>query len=120
MIRLILMGLIHFISDFLCQTREMANNKSKSIYWLTIHVLIYSVVTTLCWTIYTQSIQTLIYVWIVTFTSHWITDFITSKITSYFYLKNNMRGFFGTIGFDQFIHGATLLITYNYLIKEII
>jgi hypothetical protein len=38
-----LIGLIwiHWFADFFCQTDKMAINKSKSIYWLTIHVFVY-------------------------------------------------------------------------------
>ena len=119
MLNLILVNLYHFIADFLCQTRQMANNKSKSVYWLTMHVLTYTTVTTLGWTIFTLDPITLIKVWLVTFVTHWSTDFITSKGTTYFYLKNNMFGFFSVVGFDQFIHATSLLLTYNYLIHTI-
>lgn len=119
MINLILISLFHWIADFICQSRQMANNKSKSLYWLTMHVITYTTVTTILWICFNQSIETLLIVWCVTFITHWLTDFITSKITTYFYLKNNMYGFFSTVGFDQVIHGLTLLMTYNYLIKEI-
>jgi hypothetical protein len=113
----IIIQLIHFVADFLCQTREMATNKSKSLYWLTLHVSVYTTVTTLSWLVFSTNIITLTYVWFITFISHWVTDFCTSKGTAYFYLKNNMFGFFGLIGFDQLIHATTLILTYNYFIK---
>jgi hypothetical protein len=110
--------MIHFIADFLCQTRTMAVNKSKSLYWLTIHVLTYSTVTTLCWIQLGGELQ-ILPIFVATFTTHWIPDFITSKMTTYFYLKNNMFAFFAIIGLDQFIHVTTLFLTYNYLIKPL-
>ena len=119
MINLILINIFHFVADFLCQTREMATNKSKSVYWLTMHVLVYATVTTIGWLIFTTNIQILLVIWLVTFISHWLTDFTTSKITTHFYLKNNMFGFFSTIGFDQLIHSITLLTTYNYTIQTL-
>ena len=119
MLNIILVNLYHFIADFLCQTRQIANNKSKSVYWLTMHVLTYTTVVTLGWTIFTLDPIVLLQVWLVTFSTHWLTDFITSKGTTYFYLKNNMFGFFGVVGFDQFIHATTLLLTYNYFIHTI-
>ncbi len=119
MINIILIGLIHFVSDFLCQTREMATNKSKSLYWLTLHVFVYTTITAFAWSYFTTDIKTLGFVWLATFISHWVTDFITSKGTTYFYQKENMFGFFGVVGFDQLIHSSTLLITYNYLIHII-
>lgn len=119
MINLILIQAIHFIADFLCQTRQMATNKSKSLYWLTLHVLTYATVSTIGWTYFDSNIATLAMVWLTTFITHWLTDFTTSKATTYFYLKNNMFGFFSVIGFDQLIHATTLLLTYNYFIKPI-
>jgi hypothetical protein len=97
----------------------MATNKSKSLYWLTLHVLTYATVTTLCWIQFDLNPRLIGWVWLVTFVTHWITDFITSKLTTYFYLKNNMYWFFGIVGIDQLIHSITLLMTYNYLIKTI-
>jgi hypothetical protein len=120
MINLILVFFFHFLADFIFQTREMADNKGKSIYWLTRHVFVYSLVMITIWPFFGIDAKTLGLIFIVSFTTHWITDFITSKITGYFYLKNNMRAFFSTIGFDQFIHATTLTLTYNYLVKEII
>lgn len=119
MINIILILTIHFIADFLCQSRTMATNKSKSLYWLTLHVLVYATVTTLCWIQFSFDPMIIGWVWLATFTSHWVTDFITSKLTTYFYLKNNMFWFFGIVGLDQLIHGITLLMTYNFLIKTI-
>lgn len=116
---LIFVFLTHYIADFLCQTREMANNKSSSVYWLTLHVLTYSIVTSILWGVFlTQDFLILFLVWWTTFLTHWTTDFFTSKGTSYFYKKNNMFGFFSTLGFDQFIHASTLLLTYFYFIKH--
>lgn len=114
----IIIQFIHFVADFLCQTREMANNKSKSIKWLSIHVFVYSLVTTIGWVVFTCDINTLISIFLVTFITHWPTDFCTSKITTYFYSKNNLFGFFSVIGFDQFIHATTLILTYNYYILK--
>lgn len=113
----IIIQFIHFIADFLCQTRTMANNKSKSIKWLSIHVFVYTTVTTLSWTYFSTDIWILFQVWLITFISHWCTDFCTSKLTTYFYSKNNLFAFFSVIGFDQFIHATTLILTYNYYIK---
>ena len=45
----ILIALIHLIVDFFLQTREMGENKSKSIKWLSLHILVYSFSTTTGW-----------------------------------------------------------------------
>jgi hypothetical protein len=112
----IIIQFIHFIADFLCQSRKMANNKSKSVKWLSIHVFVYSLVTTIFWMVFTLNFYTLISIFFVTFLTHWCTDYCTSKLTTYFYGKNDLFAFFSVIGFDQFIHSTTLILTYNYYI----
>ena len=116
---LIGMFTLHFIGDFLFQTREMANKKSKSIYYLTLHVLWYSVAyipTGLLIGYDTPYIEFLVLLSI----THWITDFITSKCTSYFWEKKQIKAFFTTIGFDQLIHTITLLLLFKYFIHPIV
>jgi hypothetical protein len=78
----------HFVADFLCQTREMGINKGKSIKWLTYHVLVYSLVTTILWGwLMSLNINMLGFVFCATFITHWITDFFSSKASGYAYLK---------------------------------
>lgn len=120
MINLILIFVIHFISDFIFQSHEMSLKKSKSLLWLNYHILIYSGITTLCWVIYSIELTTIPLIFGVTFITHWITDFFTSKWSSYFYSKNSIHNFFLVIGLDQLIHATTLILTYNYLIKTIL
>jgi len=127
--------LIHFIADFLCQTRTMATNKSSSIYWLSAHVGVYTMVTFVGWILLFSIhdgfpnktfgdflLRMFVTVWnyglplvLLTYTTHWITDFITSRITSNLYKKEKYFEFFAVIGLDQFIHATTLLLTYGYL-----
>lgn len=113
--------LVHWFSDFILQTRHMATRKSSSIYYLTLHVGIYSISTFLFWLpflflIPKVTITILFIAFIVTFGSHWLTDFITSKITTRFYKSEKFYEFFSTIGFDQWLHALTLFSTYQYLI----
>lgn len=100
---LIFIILLHWLADFVFQTDEMAQNKSKSFYWLTTHVFTYSLF--FCgfgWKFV-----------LITFVCHWITDFVTSKISSYCWLHEKRHNFFVVIGFDQFLHIAQLLLTYE-------
>lgn len=109
--------LTHFIGDFILQTDKMAVNKSTSFKWLTIHALTYMIPLSLFYIIMFShvGILTLITVIIANFSLHWITDMVTSRVASY-YFKNDKRGmFFKTIGFDQLIHGVTL-VTLHVLI----
>ena len=101
----------------------MATKKGSSIKWLSIHVLVYTLTMFIGFGIYllfTEVRADDLYEKYIIFTVlngvlHWGTDFLTSKGTTYFYKKENMYGFFGTVGLDQLIHASTLLLTYNYL-----
>lgn len=148
--------LSHFVADFVFQTRQMGENKSTSFYWLSMHVLTYTVVLAL-----TSSWYLIPLIGFFSFLKfvalngalHFVTDFITSKLSGYFYIKaeaikheikeieearNNvdlmdsswknekelminrvrmcMKKFWTMIGFDQFIHGATLTQTLKLFI----
>ena len=77
---------IHFIADFLCQSRKMGLNKGKSIKWLSYHVLVYTLVTMFGWGIY-FGIPNVLLFFTLTFVTHFVTDYITSKASGYAYLK---------------------------------
>jgi hypothetical protein len=117
--------IMHFVGDFVFQTREMANNKSKSNKWLTIHVLAYF--QALIWgSILFCGIHyivlgpidkiggDIILYCVSNAILHWVTDYFTSKQTSKLWTKQNVKGFFTMIGFDQVIHQTTLIITFYF------
>jgi len=101
----------HWWADFFCQTEWMAQNKSKRFLPLIIHALIYGAIMTfaIAW----LDVRTmLILQWgLVNMLAHLITDGITSRITSFLWDQKQVRWFFVVIGFDQYIHFVTLLIT---------
>jgi hypothetical protein len=111
---------IHWYSDFVLQTRWQAENKSKNNIALSRHVGTYclgflGLLTTLH---FYSSIFTIS--GIVTYVAlngalHWLTDFITSRCTSYFWGKKDVHAFFTVVGIDQFIHSTTLLATATLL-----
>lgn len=113
----------HFIADFLFQTRKMGENKSRSLLWLSAHILVYTAVLCVCTfaadSIYHFEVGTekLFLFVLANGYLHLITDFFSSKASSYFYKKNNLGLFWWTIGLDQMIHGICLLATCDiYLI----
>jgi len=116
---LIGMFTLHFIGDFIFQTRKMADNKSKSIFYLTLHVFWYSAAFMPTFLLIGIGVPYLKFIGVL-FTTHWITDFITSKITSYFWKKKRIKAFFNIIGFDQLIHIVTLLLIFKYFIHPIV
>lgn len=120
---------IHWFADFVLQTDWEAKNKSKSNSALFQHVFKYSLVwalvlTTICFTGNVQGFnyedvgwsQWMIIFPFVTFACHFVTDYITSRINSKLYAKGKIHEFFVSVGFDQFLHFAQLLLTYQLLL----
>lgn len=114
----------HFLADWVLQTRKMAENKSNSWFWLSMHVLMYTVAFTGCSLITFHNTQTLtplngLWFGLINGAIHFIVDAITSRFTSYFYTTNRKKAFWTTIGFDQLIHMLTIIITlYYFLINK--
>ena len=102
------------------QTQKMSMNKSKNNYWLTMHVFFYTLITASAWMVYFA----LDFIYIpflavfLIFALHWITDYITSRITSKLYAKGDYHNFFVVIGFDCFLHYCQLFLIYKYLIVK--
>jgi hypothetical protein len=116
---LILIFALHFIGDFIFQTREMAENKSKSIYWLTYHVFNYCLPFVPIAFLIGFDVQYIEFLFVL-FITHWLTDFFTSKATSYFWKNKKEKLFFSMIGFDQLIHTITLIEIYKYFIHPFV
>jgi hypothetical protein len=97
---------IHFIADFIFQTDKMALNKSSNTKWLSIHVLVYSLFFAFFGWKFTA----------VTYIAHWLTDFVSSRVTSYLWKKEKRHWFFVVIGLDQALHMTALILAYFYLV----
>lgn len=113
---------LHWLSDFVFQIPWMANNKSHNRWALLLHCIVYSSVlgAGLYW-LRPEYITLPEFGLFIFFNlcAHYLTDSITSKITSYFYKKEQFYLFFVTIGLDQFIHIATLLLSCQLIIEKV-
>jgi hypothetical protein len=105
----------HWVADFVLQTHWQASNKSKNWDALTRHVATYSVAVTalLCWQF--PVVYDIPIFFVVTFAAHFLTDAVTSRITSKLYAKGDYHNFFVVVGFDQLLHYAQLLLTIYWL-----
>lgn len=91
----------HYFADFVCQTDEMAKNKSKSNWWLTAHILVYSALLVPLGLKYA----------IVNGAIHWCVDWVTSRINAKSWADGKVHRFFNGVGADQAIHYTTLFLT---------
>jgi len=107
----------HFLGDFLFQTNDMALNKSTSIKWLSLHVLAYtfSLFAVAVFILGTKGLLLFLF-WNALL--HWIVDFFTSKVIARLSSLSNKKWFYTMIGFDQFLHAATLIVTYDIFSKS--
>jgi len=104
-ITVIALCFVHFFADFICQSDWMAQNKSSSNKALGLHVVCYSIPFLLFGLKFA----------IVTGILHFIIDYITSRITKKLWEKKQVHNFFVVVGFDQFLHVVSLLLTYRFL-----
>lgn len=107
MVDIILIIWMHFIADFILQSDKIAINKSKNNYVLTKHVIIY----TIPFIILSLFIPLSVYWIIFNGVAHWITDYITSRWTSYLWKNDERHWFFVVIGLDQSLHMSALLVS---------
>lgn len=95
---------VHWFADFVCQTRQMASNKSSSILWLSFHVGVYTLI---------MGVFGIRFA-LINGLAHLITDGLSSQASGFFWKKGDVHKFFCVIGLDQFAHVAVLYWTYNY------
>lgn len=104
---LLLIIWLHFVADFVLQSTKMATNKSKSMLYLSDHAVIYG-------------IPFMIFIsptyGFINLVLHGMVDFVTSRITSKLWLKEDKHYFFVIVGLDQAIHLTILAVTYKLLI----
>lgn len=99
----------HFVADFIMQTHEMSIKKSKSNGWLTYHIVVYSLP---FWLLFGFKYA------IINGFLHFITDWVSSRINSWNWDREEVKLFFVGVGADQAIHMSTLVLTYLWLFPQ--
>lgn len=118
--------LVHWFSDFVLQTRHMATRKSEDNYYLWLHVSIYSVSTIFFWFLLLLFTSTdinfidMFISFVLILSTHWVTDYFTSRLSSRFYKKEDYYNFFNVIGIDQWLHYLTLFLIFEYVILTVV
>jgi len=102
---------MHYIADFVMQTEWQAKNKSKSLKALLSHVGTYGlvfgffsfVVIGLHWYMLAFIALNLVL--------HFCIDYVTSKMSAKRWAEGKIHDFFEVIGFDQWLHQASIGIS---------
>lgn len=113
---------LHFIADFVLQTREMAQKKSQEAIWLIRHLLVQLIIIGLglC---FVAPWQTAWKIAILNAIIHGLIDWNIWKMYKHFALKRATADFkyyedywfYVTIGLDQLLHTSTLVMLCNML-----
>lgn len=107
MIDILIIVWLHWVADFVFQSDKIALNKSENVLFLGMHSAIYALPFLLLF-----GIEYCLF----NFSAHFIIDFISSRITKYYWLKENRHAFFVTIGLDQAIHLTILIVSLGWLV----
>ena len=115
---LILLLFFHWFFDFILQPRSWADEKWCNMLALIGHTSVYGLglfcFAACPWLGLPRDLGAIFMFTGLNWFLHGFTDFFTSKVNHMYYESKKYYQFFGMIGFDQFIHVATLLITLQY------
>ena len=122
---LIYILIIHFLADFGLQTHDQAVGKGQGNSFLNKMLFYHVGVYTLIWVVAMMAVKSLfdlslldvLMFGMITFISHYTTDYITSRIGKPFWSKNDLHNGFVVVGFDQVLHYIQLYYTFKYVIS---
>ena len=107
---------VHWVADFVLQSRWMAENKSSRLDALSLHIGVYTAVLATAATLLFGTGMNVLWFIVANAGLHFVTDFVTSKITSRLWQRQNVHGFFTVVGLDQLLHQVALAATLVLLI----
>lgn len=99
----------HWMADFVFQSHYMASNKSKCNFIMTTHVAVYAGVMWLAACALAGKVVPGEFA-LFLFVTHWLTDYVTSRLTSRLWAKSDWHNFFVIVGLDQALHHTQILI----------
>lgn len=105
---------IHWVADFVCQTKWQAENKSNDNEALFMHVCSYTGVFSIPALCYLGICPGYVFL-LITFWMHILTDYFTSRWTTKLYLAGKTRAFFKVVGLDQVLHYIQLFLTFQLM-----
>lgn len=106
---------LHFFADFVMQSDKVSKSKSGSNAVLLYHVALYSLPFCPFAAWYFKSwLLGMAFVW-GNAAAHFVTDYITSRMTSRLWKAGEVHWFFVVIGADQAIHMTTLFGSFVWL-----
>lgn len=119
----LLIILAHWVFDFILQTDKEATGKSHDNMCLVSHTIKYSmpwsIVTMLMFLMrsvhFFEAITLGCTFTMITFITHTVTDYFTSRYNSKLWAENKRHMFFVAIGGDQVLHYFQLILTYYLL-----
>lgn len=113
---IIFIMLIHFLADFGLQTHEQFQKKSSDSKFLFYHVGVYSMIWFLALCGYPDlELDGVLTFTLITFVSHFVTDWMTSRIGKPFWENKDFHNGFVVIGFDQLLHYIQLLLCWEFI-----
>lgn len=113
---------LHWTADFVLQNRWMGENKSKSMLALSAHGAVYGLGLTAGLIVFllvsgqTDLLLPALLFGAINTVLHMAIDGTTSRITHKLWDKKNVWGFFTVIGFDQYLHFVSLVLTAWWLL----
>lgn len=94
---------LHWVADFVLQSRYVAEHKSEDISLLGAHCIIYALPFIII------GFKFAVFLCL----THFLIDYVTSRQTKHCWKQHRVHDFFTIIGFDQFLHATILMLGHN-------